>query len=393
MATYTIYQCSVCRRTKDVLNDNTRAFLNYCIITKGCAGRLFPIGESPFMTATAPVAGITDWYPNGTVQTTREATVTAADISLSCSSANTVVLALLLTTTEKHALTALTGNQIAVTFEQRKTSDIAFSQFSYRTTIAQTTVSGKDRNGINMRFDQNAIDENRVFVLANGVARFVGAQPDEIVLTPNTVTFNTAPGVGAAVSVAVYQEKSAVPRTLNFQINSATAGIESSAWSNVRHFDNAEADVTDDNRRRWWLFSCSGSNLLSLSSGSTMRLVSIEGLADTEFATRARFVLAKSPFTVKDRYLNFYCDADFLHNDFAITVVAEGSSKYLKAAAGSATEIFPPFKLMFVAAPIGSSAGKSYISYDAEVVTVTSGAIIDDTAQTVLSQNTIIGPV
>jgi hypothetical protein len=54
MASYVTYQCSVCRRVKDSLKDDTRAAPNQCTITKGCSGRLFKIGESSTASTIAP---------------------------------------------------------------------------------------------------------------------------------------------------------------------------------------------------------------------------------------------------------------------------------------------------------------------------------------------------
>lgn len=66
MKRFVTYQCNVCKRSKDFLNNTTNAFINRCTITLGCTGRLSPVSQSNLEKPTTPVsANAKDWHPRG----------------------------------------------------------------------------------------------------------------------------------------------------------------------------------------------------------------------------------------------------------------------------------------------------------------------------------------
>lgn len=409
MATYVKYQCSICRRTKDILRDTTRVIPNYCTITKGCAGRLFPIGEFSYQTTTPSVGGLDDWYPRGESRIVAAAETDESDVSLSCSRDSSVVLSLLLSPAEKDSI----GSNVSVTFSQRKTENIAYVQHNYKirldnqvlqsfsefphVAIQHTELSGRDAAGVNMRFDTHAINEGRVFVRVNGVSRFQGTQPDEITLIENRVIFNSLLAETSTVTVTVFQEKDAIERVIAFNRNDSIVGTDINAWSNVVYAENGIADLNDDSRPRWWFYTASSNQLSSLVSGSRLRLMGISGISSSAFSEKARFMLAKPPYSFTDRYLNFYVGCDVVHSAFSISVISEGSNKVLYVIPTAVKEIFPPIKLLNSAYPANSTIGSSFINNALEAVTTTSAAIIDDAQQRQYRNSfksaKIIGPI
>lgn len=182
MTLYTTYQCSICRRKKDIIKDDKRAIPNLCVITKGCGGRLFPVGETTSASATAQVAGLTDWYPRGTAfnADSIEIEVEKPPVKLSTTSTASITVAV------SFASGVTPPQELSATLTQRKIEDISFQQYIFNTSKPSNIFSGRDSTGNNLRFDTTAIYQGRVFVLVNGIPKFNG---EDLILTPNTVTF------------------------------------------------------------------------------------------------------------------------------------------------------------------------------------------------------------
>src|SRR5271154_5038323 len=91
---YNVFQCSVCHRIKDILQDPVHAAPNQCTITKGCSGFLFPIGETTVLTPPTPIAGLTDWYPRGQKPSSVPLAPTEQTVDLSTSETGVITMAL-----------------------------------------------------------------------------------------------------------------------------------------------------------------------------------------------------------------------------------------------------------------------------------------------------------
>jgi hypothetical protein len=379
-SSYITYQCSICRRKKDVLRDDVRAFANHCIITKGCEGRLFKVGEKSIPDIVSTVSGLTDWYPRGQTPSIKAEVVAPSPIRLSCSSTGVVTLAIY-----QSDVDAAANQVLKMKLTQRRVEDISSVQYLFRPITSVTVVSGKDSTGKNMRFDQTAIDEGRVFVRVNGIPRFQGAEADELVLTPNTITFNTAIDALSTVSVSVSQEKNTVERVLSFNLNASNAvSTNSGSWGNVRWV--REYDVTTKQLKplKWWIYSCP--LITTIAASSTLRLDGIYKedettpvLLDTNL-DKARFLLAASPYENTDRYINFMIPATEMHADFMLSASKE-SVLELFADASAFTEVYPPLQLI---------NPSSYTSADVFTTTTT---VPDDTASVRFTGERVLGPL
>lgn len=379
MAVYTTYQCSVCRRTKDVLQDNVRAAPNQCIITKGCLGSLFAIGVTSNPSDTAPVEGLTDWYPRGKKVSASPVAATQQSVSLSCSSTGVLTLAVRMTDAQATANPTLT---MALT--QRRVDDISYVVYNFKPSASTSTISGKDLTGKNLRFDQSAIDEGRVFVRLNGISIFPG---DGITLTPNTVTFTTSVAAGSTVSVSVYSQQNTVSRTLDFEANYSflvTSG--SGSWGNVRWAEDYDDMTGAINPEKWWLYSCT--SLGEIASSSRLILDTIfqsDGVTPlvTDFTT-VRFLLSGDPHDNTDRYLNFYVDGVGIHDGYALSS-STATITELFADANVVLEIYPPMQLIKSTVMTNSS----FVTADTFPTTTYSS----DASAVRLSGTKIIGPV
>jgi len=329
MTLYVTYQCSICRRKKDLVKDDKRAIPNLCIITKGCVGRLFPTGETNSPTPTAQAAGLTDWYPRGT-EFAQETTVTEAELSpikLSTTPAASITVAVLFESP------ATPPSSLVASITQRKIEDIAFQQYIFNAQTPRDEFSGRDSRGNNLRFDSAAIYEGRVFVLVNGVAKFSG---EDLTLTPNTVTFNSYVPAGSVVNVGVYVERNSVQRTLNFVRNDFETVFQGS-WHNIRHV------TLPPFGDKWVLYTCS--EIGEFTTSSRARLDKFESQPGIQVPlSDIKFLLASEPYGFLDRNYNFVVNADELGQNFCITAKLESLNE-LYIEAQFVKELFPPLSL------------------------------------------------
>lgn len=371
MAIYNIYTCTVCRRSKSILRDLIYAIPNSCTITKGCTGHLLVTGESTLPFATPAVAGITDWYPRGTLVNTAVAEVSSSPVLLSTSSTGIVSLAVKMTDA-----IAATNATLTMNFSQRRVDDIPYTQYLFTLLIETQLLNGKDSSNKILRFNQAAIDEGRVIIRVNGVLQIVGVdytlQPDKITFTGKIKTDGTIGYPIGSVDISVYTAQSTILRTLTFTANSSTAvTINAGSWGNVKW-------TSDNDGNKWHVYSCAG--VSALPASARLQLTSLHGTV--EF-TDAVFLLASDPYDHVDRYLEFGIPIFMLKDSFNLSVVY-GTVNQLFADKSAFTELFPPFILQH--APV--LADSSFLSTDTFSSTVAADAT---TAR--FSGTKILGPI
>lgn len=337
MTTYVTYQCSICRRTKDIEQDNFRALPNQCTITKGCSGTLSKIGDTAIASAVDPVNGLTDWYPRGKKIVVTEAPPVSEQISMSCSETGTLTLAVFMTNAE-----AASNPTLKLIAKQRLSADVPSTEYVYTVAAPTTIISGKDSTGKNLRFDQAAIDDGRVQVLVNGVIR------TDYIATPNVITFATPLAIGSIVEVTVFGIAPTTPQTLEFVANYSFIASESAgSWANIRWVDEYNPTTgdleSDEQSKKWWIYSCS--SLSNLSASSILSIVAIKNSAETVTFSTARFLIAAPPYDSTDRYLNFYIDVTALSNGYLLSSVISSITE-LYAQSEALIEIYPPFQLI-----------------------------------------------
>jgi hypothetical protein len=376
---YVTYQCSVCRRKKDLPKDDLRALPNQCTITKGCQGKLFSVGETAFPTATQPVFGLVDWYPRGQLQESLPIIPGEQTILLSTSAAGAVTMAVHMSDADHAANTTLNLN-----ISQLRVEDVASTEYFYVLGSAATMVSGQDANAKTMRFDQAAINDGRVFVIVNGVAKFPGI---DLTLSVDKITFNSALPAGTAIDVSVYQQATTIDRVLTFTANSTKEPlIAGGSWSNVSWLETYQqysvgASIPDT--MKWWIYTCSSFG--DVTTSARIKITGLYNASGSKLLFPATFLLASTPYEAVDRYLNFSVDISKLSADYAMMVVANTVSE-LAADIGALVEVYPPFQIFRSPAPSSSSL-------TLPDTFTTSGAIPTDSPLIRLSGKKILGPI
>lgn len=358
MSNYIIYKCSVCRRTKDVLRDDTRAIPNHCVITKGCSGSLQRIGETSSPTSTTSQAGVVDWYPRGLSTVATALAPSNNTISMSCSASGVVTM----------AVKSVSEPAAELTLEliQRKIDDISFTL--YKMPVSVDILSGQDTTGKRLRLAEG-IDPNRVTVRIFNIS--VG-----FTLSLDTITLDSSFPSGTIADVSVQSIPDTIFRNLVFVANHSTvANVTSGAWGNVKW-------IKDVNGDKWWLYSCGALSGLPTSSRFKIHKVYQNSV---EVSMPFIFLFASTPFENVDRYVQFYIDGDYLKEDFHISTEM-GTVNEFYADKTSLVEIYPPFKLIYDSVIDNSS----FVSDDKFT---TSGNMSTDTTLTRFSGSKIIGPV
>ena len=379
------YQCSTCRRTIDQLLDDSHVQPNLCIITKGCLGTLQPIAKVKRPETTAPVAGLTDWYPRGQVRGAVGTPTAPASVSLSNSDTGTVTVAF---RTRTYNELAAASEALNLVFEQRVQSTIPFQQYEYRAAEGQVEFQGRDLSGRVLRFDQLAIDEGRVLVRVNGVERV------DVTLAVNTVTFDAPLSSGDAVSMLVYAAQQVTRRTVPVTRHDGRAAVGNpGAWSNIRfikRFDPAEGYVD-----RWYVFSTTLPLMAHIPADGSLRLV---GAYTIETGTEVipldqldsmLFLLSNYPWKNVDRYYNFSVPGSAVSTDFNLRCATPGGVRQLSVSEEHCREEYPE---LYLELNLNGEPGLSYISADALDTTVSSQVLADgSTSRRAASR--VLGPV
>lgn len=360
MNSYLTYQCTVCRRTKDILRDDRRVIPTACTITKGCAGVLFKVGEKTVASPTPSIPGVIDWYPRTSQPASQEPVVQDQLVPLSTSRSNALVVALRIPDP-----LALSASEITLLLEQRKVEAVSFQQFTFRPQVDSTEFTGRDSTGRNLRVDQSAIVNDRVTVRVNGVQVF------NFTLSQFNLVFSSPVRAGSVVDVIVYAEKTTVEKVLTFSTNrSIVQNTTTGAWSNVRWMTNG---LTTE---KWWLYTCTSLGVLDRSS--TAKIISVNrGLTSIPLED-CLFLLASAPFSHIDRYIEFASKASLLGEDYNLQVSDE---RQVLTRRSLITDLYPPLKIE-----------KASLTND-DIIPENSGAIPTDSASSFLKNKIINGKI
>ena len=382
MASYTRYQCTVCRRFKDILRNDSYVTPNLCVITKGCSGRLSKITDVTVATATPSVPGLTDWYARGINYTSAAAAPVENIFLLSTSSTGALTLGVV-----ANASWVAANQNIVLRLIQRRTDDISYQQYQFNLTSPSAVISGRDVNGKILKFDLTAYNQNRIFVRVNGV---MSAASDFANWAANVITFNKILPIGTLVEISVYSQQQTISRDMKFIANQDTSvSVSSGAWGNINWMND---NATPPNQ----IFIYSSNDVNSLPKSAKFK---VDGLysypvvpisttptsaANIKITSTAVILLASDPYENADRYLNYSIDISTLTNDFNL-ISQQNTFIEMYSDFSFVTEIFPPYHLIKNAVTQNSS----YLVADSFS---TAGVAVDPSAVR-LSGTKIIGPI
>jgi hypothetical protein len=374
---------------------------NLCTITKGCLGRLFPIGKTSVLSPTAPVDGLTDWYPRGEVFSVLPAALPEQFLNMSTSVDGALTLALYLPSasisSSLNPWGASPPSNISVLFEQQLIQDIPYSEYIFSISASgQTIIQGKDTTGKNLRFSTSDVTNGLVFVLVNGVAAFPSSTSSGgswWTTINNQLTFYNSLPVGATVTVAVYNIAPTTEVVLPFILNESLPSIDANlgAWGNIRWVQEYDQSTGKIKPQNWWIYSSLSVAQLGIASRLKLEAIYTNSQLNSPVLPYSmtpldysgiRFLLAAPPYANSDRYLNYYIDAGTIANNFLL-LSGSVNNMQLSVDSSALVEMFPPFQLIE-----STDLSTSYISAD-----VLSSTVSTDSLATRITGTKILGPV
>ena len=372
MNNYVIYQCTVCRRKKDIPKDNIRVAPSMCTITKGCSGRLYSVGEknSAFLQ-TAPLAGVIDWYPRNQTISDDVGVSDTKYVKLSTSDNGGLTIAIELTDEEAEAF-----SEVEMQISQRKVESISFSQFLFSTTTAQSVFTGRDSQGRNLRIDADALTDERLKVKVNGVP----VTNFSVSIDGRTLTFAAPVSAGSVVDIILHAEKDTEQRTIVFTSNrTVVQNMTTGAWGNVKWVNR----LSSLGNTKLWVYSAT--SVAGIGNSSRVRIDGIFAHDVKLAASKIRFLLASLPYSNLDRYLTLSVPMTICEADFNIVTVKE-SSREFTVDASFVTNEYPSLQIRR-----GYSDADNSLTVK-DVVPASTGATQTDSISARLTNSIINGP-
>ena len=354
------YQCTICRRTKSVLDNSTHAFMNGCTITKGCEGKLYWSGISSTDESSAvPVSE--QWVSRWAVTSTTAVTKAPVAYPLVNSPNGAFVVAV-----RDHGSLP---DSATITVEQKKFGEIDFTSYTYSVTAASTTVSGQDAYGKILRIPQSAIDGGLVQVRVNGII----FPTERYTLSTTSISFAAWPpglSAGDTVGIVVYSSTPVVVSELSLTRN--TSLIPSTArggWSNVGYvYLNGDSSV------RWVLYSVD--TLSGLIAGSFK-------ITSSDLGLNGFILMSNSPHGQRDRILVSGVEFIDAAQDYNLYVALEGNVLRLYAYDDMVSTCYPPIMLL---------TDSSFIKAD-DFYTAAASLQLDNLSNSSITNPTILGPI
>lgn len=345
MKKYLRFQCSVCKRTIDKPVDDSRATIDKCTITLKCQGRLAPVAYlSNAQLTISPSIGVQDWRARGSTETAAAMSSTTF-IDTSCGTSQQIVLAIQPPALQVPGI----GSTVTLKLNVRASEPKAFKQFVYRIESSFSTISGVESGLDKKTLRYSSADLVEVYV--DGVKLEQGTAPENFsiysgssssAVPPNTIRFNSIvalPGI-TQVDVIVSQASAVTTNVLTFIRNIGDESrLNTGSWENVDSVQTFDGNI-------WYLYT------LDLSSASALQLNTILSVASASLdgvqrdLAYLKFMLARKPYTVLDRYTNIAVPLDTLSldRDYLKYVAVDGIPT-LFVTANSTTPVYPIFKV------------------------------------------------
>jgi hypothetical protein len=346
MTTFINYQCSVCRKSKSIEEDNIRAIPTLCTITKGCNGMMIADGET-----TRTFNTDSNWFPrNAKVKVETQKSV-VEKMSL-MTSANGIISLGVLGESSAIALSP----KITLVLNERSSSDFTFTEYEFKLPDDTKVISGRDRYGKTLRIGQSAIDDARVSVRVNGVVR------SDFTLSNDSVVFNDFIPQGAVVGIQVYDEVESRIVRIELTRNDLVASVEAlrNAWSNIKWVNFEQKDAVN----HMWVYS----GLVILDMNAEYQVVQVE---NTSIELESIFfLLSLAPHNHIDRIPN------------ALVPVTSATTGYPINGIGMLSESL----VLYINPPLKTET-QSYLGKNEVWVTTQSGQ------ESIKLKSTILGPL
>jgi hypothetical protein len=334
MSKFTTFQCSICSKSRDFLNDPLRILPNNCSLTTNCSGKLYPQGDKESSD---------NYYRQNITQSIDIAEVKGPSTFSFKNSKNPLINVAVQSSVNL-------PDVLNLNLSLKKIDNVRFNQYlfsvSQQTLTIPEIVNGsvkKDVNGKNLTFTTDDILLGKIYVSKNGVNSRIGAEISSI--TPGSITFSEPLLPGTKVTVIVYDGQKIVPGKLTLFKNTYKK-MTYGAWSdiaNIRSYEKTDGNLPTN----WAVYNCEDFQRLS---GNFKAMITT--LTDEEGAVikginqmdGIMFLLSSHRYMTIDRYLNFVSPASNYTDDFKLNIFYTPRIEFT-AAKEFLKEIYPPLMI------------------------------------------------
>ena len=346
--------CDVCKRSTDQIVNNAHYATDKCTITYGCTGRLLPVQyRSNREIQPAPAVGIEDWRPRGSKIDSDIPNEQEILIGLATGVKNQLTLAV------QYTPDILNSDYIVLKLSAQGAEHKSFRQYSFYFETSISTISGVEI-GLEQKVLRYSQDDN-VEVFINGVEIERGTDHNKFQINdgkpgsdvpPNTIKFNNdfVFSGGAQVNIIVSKRTNVTTYDLVFTKNHNNESRNiSSAWDNIKfvEFFNSTSELAAaQGYKSYYLFHCDiAVDSLPLNNIFIIQQAKILNGEEINL-DRCKFLLARKPYSILDRYMNIFIPLDGLsiERDY-LKFTLINKMPTLQITKTSIETCFPPFKI------------------------------------------------
>jgi len=334
MSKFRKYQCDICRKTTEEVNDTKRVFLDKCDLTKGCRGTLRFVSETDVKSGIVNYqedviqnAGVSSLIP---AQSLGEFITTLSQFSTS--SASEVTLAVLRTGDAPE-----NDDTITVVFNEIKNQSKAFKEYVYSLKTPFSTISGKDDSAERKVLTFSSVDDIQITINGTIVDSSLYTYQNNIITFDDVVVYNTFKSSDLFVRVLVSAQNELVTRELEFR--KTVQNLVTGSWSNV--------DSITVGANTYDLFTCI--DLTPLKINTRMTFLEARKNNDSQSIDLSSnpgnflwILLANEPFTAVDRIETTVIDLEqVVSSTQYLKIVVKDGKRNLLCSSDAVKDIFP----------------------------------------------------
>jgi hypothetical protein len=331
MKKYKTYQCDICKKQTEFLNDTQHAFIDKCVLTNGCQGKLRFVKDVNVRTSSIDVQSqVQQSFINPNFQNLTQQLV-GDFIDPSSNSANTITFAL------KDNSFTNNSSSIKISLEEVSNSGKEYSEYLFNVSVPISVIFGRDSsvNSKILTFD----NDNKISVFINGQL----IEEDKYVAIDNSIKFkspivyNSFSSSTISVRIIVFKKIEKVTKSITCYRNAQ--GLSKNSWANVK-------SVKIDNQKFNLFTFTLNSQIFKINSKYNVSSIVLD---DSEYLSLSEcfILLSNNPFGPLDRNVSNVVNLSTLIDDSNFLIYSLYLEKeMLQISSNSLLEIYPPIQIL-----------------------------------------------
>lgn len=331
MKKYRNYQCDICKKQAEFLNDVQHAFIDKCTLTIGCQGKLRFVKDANSRTSQIDVQSqVQQSFINPNFENLSQQQI-GDFIDPSSNETNTVVFAV------KDNFLVNDNSSIKFSLDEVSNSGKEFSEFTFNVSVPISVIFGRDSsiNSKILTFD----NDSEISIFING--QLIDSEKydaiDNSIKFKSPIVYNSFSSATISVRIIVFKKIEKISKSITCFRNAQ--GLSKNAWSNVKSV------IIDKVKYNLFTFTLN-SQIFSINSKYNFTSAILD---DSEYLSLADCVilLANSPFSALDRNASNLVNIKTLTDESNFLKYSLYFEKeMLQISSISLTEIYPPIQLL-----------------------------------------------